>query len=85
MFNTSQEAYNEIKPKLPSLRDRVYTVIKAAGNTGVVMEDVYKAIPDAGYVLHQRASELVKAGRVAVVGVRKNSKNKNQKVWVAVD
>ncbi len=80
---TSAEAYTAIKPKLPSLQEKVLTAIKATGETGATMEEVYNAIPDAGYVLHQRASELNKAGKIKVNGVRRNSKGVNQKVWIA--
>ncbi len=81
--NTSQEAYEAIKPSLPSLQERVFTVIKDAGENGATNEDIGKALPDVEhYSTTQRPSELLKAGRIKQNGVRLNSRNRNQKVWV---
>lgn len=81
---TSQEAYQAIKPKLPSLREKVLNVVIAAGMYGATMEDIRRQIPEARIdSINPRLSELQKRNLVAVSGVRRNSSNRNMKVWIA--
>lgn len=82
--STSTQAYNAIKPALPSLRTRVLDAVKAAGPDGLINDDLYRANPGTPTSsLNARLSELQKTGFVKVHGVRKNSRGRNMQVWIA--
>lgn len=89
-MNTSNEAYNSIKPVLPSIREQVYEVIKNSGAQGAIIEEIilavgFNATISGGGTVNGRPSELAKAGRIKLNGVRKNSRGRNQKCWVATN
>lgn len=81
---TSKEAYEAVKPELPSLRTLVLNELKAAGETGLTSEDLYKKYPDmAQSSFHARFSELQVRGLASHHGYRRNVRGRKVLVWVA--
>lgn len=84
MFSeTSAEAYNSVKPKLPTLREQVLTLVTNAGTVGLTASEVIAATGELDYSIRPRLTELKKAGKVLASGKRKNSRGSNETVFVA--
>jgi hypothetical protein len=88
---TSKEAFDSIKPKLPSIRERVYNMIQSKGEEGLIYSELAVAFPSTSLSSGiRRATELAKAGRIKVKldesgkkVLRKNQGGNNQQVWIA--
>jgi len=83
MINTSQEAYNSIKPKLPSLRSRVETAVMNSGQEGITALELITSLGELDYSIRPRLTELKKMNRIKQNGVRLNNRNKKEIVWIA--
>lgn len=85
-MNTQVQAYESVQSFLPALRDRVLAVIKSFGEQGATIEEIARSIPDAQLnAITPRPGELAAEGFVTVIGTRKNSRNRNMKVWAALN
>lgn len=83
-MNTQAQAFAAVKPTLPSLRNRVLSVIQSAGPDGVNTEQISNHLPGVPYgSISTRPNELIKAGLIRVQGTRKNSRGRSQNVYVA--
>lgn len=84
-MNTSAQAYETVKPKVPSIRQRVLDTVKQAGEGGLTREELI------GYTgIHQnsisgRITELKDDGLIVARGTRNNSRGNPEDVYVLGD
>ena len=84
-MNTSTQAFEAVKPTIPTLKTRVLEAIKSAGETGMIAEEIGNRLPDVPFgSVSTRPNELRKAGLIRIAGTRKNSRNRDQNIYVAV-
>lgn len=80
---TSIEAFNSVKEQYaPTLREEVHSALKQI-STGMTVEELEAYIGARENSIRPRLTELKELGFAGENGVRKNSRGRNQKVWVA--
>lgn len=84
--DTEVEAAQKVAPKAPILRMKVLQYLQSRGQLGATGEQVANEIDEWIYSVKPRITELVRLGLVVDSNRRyKNSRNRNEVVWVAVE
>ena len=82
MQSTSAQAFETIKPAIPSLKARVFSAIADAGETGKTPSELISDLSALDYSVRPRVTELLKAGRIKSAGTRQNARGNEEKVFV---
>lgn len=84
--DTEVEAAQKVAPKAPILRMKVLQYLQSRGQLGATGEQVANEIDEWIYSVKPRITELVRLGLVVDSNRRyKNSRNRNEVVWIAVE
>lgn len=84
--DTSNAAAEDIAPKTPNMREKVFALIKDAGDHGITCDEVEIVTGLKHQTASARLYELRKAGRVVDSGERrKTSSGSTARVYVAND
>lgn len=83
--SSSIEAAEKIAPKVHTMRDRVYGIIKVCGQNGITVEELCQFMKMEPKHCQPRVSELRKLGKVVDSGDRRPSESGVRViVWKAV-
>ena len=81
--DTSNAAAKDIAPKTPSMREKVFALVKSAGEHGITCDEVEIVTGLKHQTASARLYELCKAGRVVDSGERrKTSSGSTARVYV---
>ena len=81
-LNTSLQAYNSANHD-KSEREILKAIVDA-GDRGIISEELQQRLPHMPYgSVTSKFKKLCVDGGIECVGIRKNSRNRNQKVWRA--
>ncbi len=81
----SQEAYEKVQPKIPTLQQAVLNIITDAGPNGVTASEVIRETNQLDYSIRPRITELKEQGRIVKQGKRPNARGSNETVWVLAE
>lgn len=83
---TSKEAARSMERKAPSIRDRVFSYIKAQGRDGSTDDELEQALGLRHQTASARRRELVKMGLVQDSGQRRPTRSgRSATVWASAD
>ena len=81
---TSLEAYDSIQDSCSAMEQRIYDAVKAAGNTGMTLEEISNNTGIKLQTVCGRRLKLEQLGYLADTGTRRqNESGRSAKVWVA--
>ena len=82
-LNTSLQAYNSANHD--KIEREILKAIVDAGDRGIISEELQKKLPHMPYgSVTSKFKKLCDDGVIECVGIRKNSRERNQKVWRAI-
>lgn len=82
-LNTSLQAYNSANHD-KSEREILKAIVDA-GDRGIISEELQKKLPHMPYgSVTSKFKKLCEDGVIECVGIRQNSRKRNQKVWRAI-
>lgn len=84
-IETSKEAFEVIKPTIPSIKSRILMVVEAHAGIGVTREDLIKLTGIHQNSLSGRITELKAGGQIKVRGTRENSRGNLEDVYTLGD
>jgi hypothetical protein len=78
---TSANARRQIAPRVPSIRERVYSYIYLTESHGATDEEIADEMGGNPNTLRPRRIELAKAGRIVPAGTRRTRSGALAVVW----
>lgn len=81
--DTSQQAYQSIKPKIPTQRERLLNLLDNHPN-GLILEEISELLNERDNSISPRFAPMIRDGLIRVDGTRKNKRGRNQNVLIKV-
>jgi hypothetical protein len=82
-MNTSAQAFEKVKPAVPSIRSRVLQAIGDAGDAGLTPSQIIAQLGELDYSVRPRITELFLSGQIKKNGqTRQNLRGNEEDVYV---
>jgi predicted transcriptional regulator len=85
MKDNSRAANRSVKERKEPMRERLYRVIRAAGERGVTVDELEIIFQLAHQTASPRVHELALMGRIVDAGTRPTRSGRKAAVWVVKD